>query len=412
MSHSEQTSWVKKRKIVLATCLVLAVIYLTIYIRWRVYQNNAVEELVQAIKSINEGETDEALEKVKSRSAEELAISRLMELLESDSKAAYLSELSRAFYGFGSEANSRLIEKIQPSEKNNTRLRAIYILGRIGRSQSDPDEFHRIVHSLLEVLDDKNRDIRFYAAEAISRTDPSRADETLPVLVELLKDPHKGIRIEVISLIGLFGNRAGGYLPEILPALKDSIAMVRVLTARTICEIGVSDKKAINSLVEMLSDENPSCQREAAASLGHFGTNAKTAVPALLKSLKSLQDVEQDVTRSTMIDALGEIGHATPEVIQTLITTLNDKRYYLSRESAAVTLGKLGPRAIKAVPDLVKIIQQQSEPELATDAEINSDERMEIEFENTLKSEAANALKKIDLQTFNRVSVESVTKEQ
>ncbi|WP_298867167.1 HEAT repeat domain-containing protein [uncultured Gimesia sp.] len=419
MSQSEEYSWVKIRKIILVTCLVLVIIYLPVFISWRVYQYRAVSELVQAIESFNDQETDEALEKVKSRNATELALPRLIELLESNSEIADSRALSRVFYALGPAANSRLLEKIQPSENINIRVRAIYILRTIGRSQIDDYEFQRIVHSLVQALDDENRDIRFSAAQAISHIDPSRAGETLPVLVELLKDLDTGIRVEVIYLIGLFGNRAEGVLPELLIALKDPDSLVRGIAASTIVKIGNSDIKVINGLIEVLSDENPNCRSRAAYALGQFGPQAKPAVPALLASLNMLQDVEQEVPhnslqestrrslRRSLIDALGDIGHASPEVIQALITTLNDKRYSISRESAAIALGKLGPKAVGAVPDLVKV-----RDEAKIDSKLSSETSMEIEFENRLGLEAAIALEQIDLKRFNRALNESNTEAQ
>jgi len=85
MSQSEPYSWRRIGKIFLITCLVLVIIYLPVFISWRVYQYRAVSELVQAIESFNDEETEVAIEKVKTRDATELALPKLIELLESKS---------------------------------------------------------------------------------------------------------------------------------------------------------------------------------------------------------------------------------------------------------------------------------------------------------------------------------------
>jgi len=302
---------------------------------------------------------------------------------------------------------------IKPTENISARVKAISMLSWIARDPLDgygfdAYELQEVTHALIQALNDENKDIRFTAAQAIPHIDPSKSNETLPVLVEfLLKDPDSDIRFNAAYSIGLFGQQAEVVCPDLLQALKDPVAVVRICAARAICEIGIPDQKLIDVFTEMLFDENLSCRREAAASLGKFGSQSISSLPALLDSLKSLQDVEQELTHSCVIDALGEIGHASPEVVQTLITTLNDERYSISRESAAISLGKLGPKAVSAVPDLVKV-----RDEAKIDSKLSSETSMEIEFENRLGLEAAIALEQIDLKNFNRALDESNTKAQ
>lgn len=417
MFQDEPYSWVQIRKMILVTCLVLVIIYLPVFISWRIYQYRAVNELVQAIESFDNEETEVAIEKVKTRDATELALPKLIELLETDKKVAFSYALSRAFYEMGHEGISLLLEKIEPSQKTNTRVRAIYVLRILGSSQLDNAEFQRIVNAFIQALNDENKEVRFTAAQAIPHIDPSKSNETLPTLVEfLLKDPDPGLRFNAAYSIGLFGKRAESALSDLVLALEDPVSTVRVLAARAIVNVGVLDQRVLEALVEMLSDENHSCQSEAAGSLGQFGLQAVPAVPALVTLLTSLQDVKtkeeneqsnQDWVRISVIQALGDIGYSSSEVIQTLVDELNDQRLDYSRECAAIALGKLGPQAVGAVPDLVRV-----RDEAKMDTRSISENSMGIEFENRLGLEAEIALENIDPVKFNRALYEPETKAQ
>lgn len=410
MSQSKPTSWINTREIFLVTCLVIVAIGLLIYLTGHNTQSQAVEELVQAVESFNVPETEKALKKVKLNEATELAVPRLIELLDSNPKTIYAPTLSLAFTELGSDSISGLVEKVQPVEETKTRTQAMYMLSKIASGHENQE----VAQALIQALNDEDKNVRFSAAQAIAHIDTTKASETLPILVELLKDPSGSIRAESIYHIGLFGKRAEAVLPKVLLALKDPVATVRVIAAKSVCKVGTPDKRVIDALSEMLFDENLSCQSEAALALGQLGSQSEPAVSAILDALKLLKNPDrhskrqQELTRSSMVNALGAIGSAKPEVIQTLIDTLNEKKYGISRVAAATSLKNLGPKAIKAVPVLVKIIDESKE-ELKGHSEISPAAKlqMELQLDHRLSSEAAIALREIDLETFERVCDES-----
>lgn len=415
MSQSKSSSWVDTKKLFLVACMVIVAIGFLIYLTGHNSQSQAVEELVQAVESFNVPETEEALKKVKLNKATEPAVLRLIELIDSNPKTVYSTTLSLAFTELGSTSISNLVEKIQPDEDTTTRTQAMYMLSKIAPGH----ENQLVVPTLLQALSDENKNVRFSAAQAIAHIDPSKSEETLPTLVELLKDSNGSTRAETVYHIGLFGKRAEGVLPELLLALKDPVATVRVIAAKSICKVGTPEKRVIDALTKLLFDENLGCQSEAALALGQFGSQSEPAVPAILESLKLLKTPDrhsrrqQELTRSSMVSSLGAIGYATPEVIQTLIDTLNEKQFGISRVAAATSLQNLGPKAIKAVPVLVKIIDE-SKVELEGNPELTPAEKLQkkLQFDHRLSSEAAIALKKIDLKTFNRVWDESCSEAQ
>ena len=88
----------------------------------------------------------------------------------------------------------------------------------------------------------------------------------------------------------------------------------------------------------------------AAQQLGEFGTNAATAVPALIKCAKS-----EDFARGGAIEALGKI-HSEPSIVVPFLTQYLDDPDEDTKIGATVALGEFGPAAKSAVPKLIPLL--------------------------------------------------------
>src|SRR5205807_1538772 len=86
--------------------------------------------------------------------------------------------------------------------------------------------------------------------------------------------------------------------------------------------------------------------REAAASLGKFGADAKPAVAALTQALK---DADAKV-RMAAAQALGQLGPAAAAAIAALTDALGDSNLIYCRV-AAQALAQIGPVAVPALID-------------------------------------------------------------
>ncbi len=93
---------------------------------------------------------------------------------------------------------------------------------------------------------------------------------------------------------------------------------------------------------------------QAIRALGRIGTDASEAIPHLLK--------RGNKESSAVVQALGDIGVANQEVLDYLMDCIDD-RYPDDEElrcrniAVAKALGKLGPSAEVAVPELMKLLQ-------------------------------------------------------
>ena len=110
---------------------------------------------------------------------------------------------------------------------------------------------------------------------------------------------------------------------------------------------------AIPVLMEMLQDRSPEFQAFAAVVLARLGPQAKDALPHLLKLANDTES--WDVARETQT-ALVYIAPDSPEVLNLLVERLGKDRYEGGERlrDTIRALGRLGPRAAPAIPELAK----------------------------------------------------------
>jgi HEAT repeat protein/flagellar basal body rod protein FlgF len=112
---------------------------------------------------------------------------------------------------------------------------------------------------------------------------------------------------------------------------------------------------AVPALVELLGDETPAVRCDAAWAIGQIGPDATTAGPALILALSaSASDV-----RAAAADAIEHVipndEHASQAVVEMWANDLKSSSPEL-RYRAALSLGRMGPKAISAIPELIQLV--------------------------------------------------------
>ncbi|UCG67572.1 MAG: HEAT repeat domain-containing protein, partial [Deltaproteobacteria bacterium] len=130
---------------------------------------------------------------------------------------------------------------------------------------------------------------------------------------------------------------------------------VRISAAVALGKIGSEAKEAVPSLIKALGDSDPGMRYRAAEALGKIGSEAKEAVPALLKALGDNEPEVYMVADS----AIAEIVPEAREAIPSLIKALGDSDVRV-RHGAINALGKIGSSAESVVPALIAVL---SDPE-------------------------------------------------
>ncbi len=229
------------------------------------------------------------------------------------------------------------------------------------------------IESLIQQLTSNDESERRRTAIDLGR---QRAEEAIPVLVQGLRDPSRGVREAIIeALINLRGKRtvrelipllrekdaslrnmAIEILKEIgrdgmdllLPLLKDKEGNVRIFVSDILCYTG--DEVVTEGLIGLLQDPVANVRNQAIVSLGLL--KDKKAIPALLGIVKK----GDEWSKFAAIDSLAKVGGE--EVVAPLTECLQ-KGDELIRRSALEALGKTGHP--KAIPSLIGVLKRVDE---------------------------------------------------
>jgi HEAT repeat protein len=145
-------------------------------------------------------------------------------------------------------------------------------------------------------------------------------------------------------------DKVGEYdVPE---KIKDELALLAGLDPEEVNAAHL--KQRIRRLIANLKLPDADDRETAADMLGNIGPGAKSAIPALIMTLKGDDDSS---VRSSTAYALGEMGPEAKQAITALTEALKDQSVFV-RESALRALGAMGPVAI---PALIEALKDQSE---------------------------------------------------
>jgi HEAT repeat protein len=140
----------------------------------------------------------------------------------------------------------------------------------------------------------------------------------------------------------------------ILPLLKHGDPEVRLAAVTALRYVCSNPKESIPALADALDDEDAPADNKrasvsftAAFSISVFRTDARNAVPSLVKVVESKKDLN---LRRRCIATLGEIGCEGKTVIPLLVKQLKDPEV---RHVATRALGGFGEEARDAIPDLM-----------------------------------------------------------
>ncbi len=178
--------------------------------------------------------------------------------------------------------------------------------------------------------------------------------EWMKDLKEGVKDP--GVRVRAIHSLQFYGNDAREAVRDIIKALRDTDASVRVNAAIALGLIGFDAKdlkEGISALTRLVSRDTESqgiVRFQAAKALGRLGTDSAPAIPALVNAIR---DTTASEIRSAAAFALGSASFDTakgpdPRAIHALLgdptyrTGLHDVSHEVRME-AIFSLIYLGP---------------------------------------------------------------------
>lgn len=208
--------------------------------------------------------------------------------------------------------------------------------------------------------------LAFLTPPASAQTD-SFLGKPLAHWTRQLRDKGPKARRSAAFALGRIGPTALGSGGELLrlveadpdPEVRDMAASALGDMVKAAPSAGADQlPQAIALLQKVLgNDDSPRVRRSAAYALGAFGPQAAPAATALREALASTDaDVRQNAAW-----ALGQLAEmADDDDVSALRERLGDKST-LVRRDAATALGKLGARGAKGVPDLMGLVQRETD---------------------------------------------------
>ena len=299
------------------------------------------------------------------------AVSTLVLLLQ-DREEAVRKAAAQAVKRIGvvCEASTQLLVDGLASSDNVVRAQTAEALGVIG------DKAEAAAAGLVHALKDQNDAVRGKAAEALGKMGEGVADLAVPGLVRLLRDEDNWVRAIAAEALGQMGEAAEDAAPALLKSLVHPNPVVRANAADALGKL--KSERARTALESACRDEDPSVRARALGAIEELGPAPSSTVVVI----ECLIDPDPQV-RATAVDTIGNWPGiiVAPEVFRGLIDDANDEvaarairfapqlstvdavlpalrgRLHsppnpMVQTAAALALGKLGPPAADAEPEL------------------------------------------------------------
>jgi HEAT repeat protein len=217
------------------------------------------------------------------------------------------------------------VERLLPPSNDREMENAIRALGELGAAAKDAIPYILDVVSLVpwgDLLDEGDtRDMAVINAEdTLTKIGPAG----LPHLIEALATRKALCRYVVVQALGRMGPAAKGAVPALIAEakrLEDEPNVKLDVSAEAAGALAKIGSPAVPALIELLKQGDISQRQGAAWALGEMGSQAKDAVPLLIKALTSSKDMYY---QQAMINALGKIGPPARAAIPALTSALND----------------------------------------------------------------------------------------
>lgn len=208
---------------------------------------------------------------------------------------------------------------------------------------------------LASLVPDSEQPLCLAAVVALESTQ-SKSKAAVSALIRSLDDRRRHIRIAAALALGEL--KAEESVPDLSKLLGCRDDWVRRAAALALSRMGPQAGDAARQLGRMLSSKNPWVRAAAAKALAAMGEKARIVSSAIDKATK---DSDGEV-RAAALQAQGSFGECTDAGLDRLVLALDDKNFDV-RFKASKRICKMGPKAKKAIPDLVRLLEKQEWPD-------------------------------------------------
>ncbi|MHB8971233.1 MAG: HEAT repeat domain-containing protein [Pirellulaceae bacterium] len=216
------------------------------------------------------------------------------------------TDLSR----FSAEASVETIEALAAAsqvEDTARRRLAALLISHAARDGISATRRAKLVEPTCRLLKDSDVQVRRYALEAIpSISREQGAEQTLPVIAQLMSNEDQETRFRAAQTLVAFGDAA---LPYVRKAAQDKDADTRVSACAALANMEPFPQTEIDVLLSLANDEHPHVRGYAVFALGESHSDAPAVSAALVKAT---HDPE---TSEWAVHAIGELGSAAGGIV-------------------------------------------------------------------------------------------------
>jgi HEAT repeat protein len=192
-------------------------------------------------------------------------------------------------------------------EEAHSRLHATHTLGLLG------DKSIKLVTVLIDLLSDKDPEVSGAATQSLAHLGRQKDVLKKPeyaAIIALLENRKAAplARGRAASTIGLIGENAVDYIPNLIAALADPEHIVGSNAAQAVAAMMpyLTDKPHMAAIVALLTHNNPDVRARIAQLLGVFDNRADAYIPDLIKAL---EDKDPKVVGSAVL-SLAQVGQS------------------------------------------------------------------------------------------------------
>lgn len=212
-----------------------------------------------------------------------------------------------------------------------------------------------LIRALIIALWDSHYGVREYSAMALGNVRNSNP-EIIQAFMKALKDSNYSIRCNAAEALGKLGNSNPEIIQALIQALKDTDYWIRGYAVAALGKLGNGNSEVIKALIFSLRDSDGKIKAQVANALGNLSSGNPEVAEALIFSLRASEDAvkveaadalrilecvdpefakellcfhyfakESDLQfRPFAVEALGNLGCGSPDVVATLLHALKD----------------------------------------------------------------------------------------